>query len=108
MKSMKMDFVREIADCVLMCNHCFDACLGEKDVMMMTECIKLCKECAEICNATMLQVYSGSHFQKEVLTLCQAACEKCAAECRKHPMDHCQECADTCEKCAAACRKLLS
>jgi len=98
----------KLAECVHACNYCFNACLEEEDVMMMKNCIRLDKECALVCQATLGLIYPGSQFKKEVLDLCEKACESCAEECNKHPMDHCKECARVCEECAKACSEFLS
>ncbi|MCC8088724.1 MAG: four-helix bundle copper-binding protein [Rikenellaceae bacterium] len=102
------DLVHKLAECVHMCNDCFNACLDEEDVKKMKECIRLDKECAEICSATQNLIYGGSHFKKEVLSLCKTICRQCADECKKYPMDHCQNCAKACEACESACSDFLN
>lgn len=96
-----------LAECIHICNECFNACLNEDDVKMMTECIKLDKECSAICAATLGLIYKDAHFMKEMLTLCEKACNACAEECGKHSYDHCKECAKACKECAKACREFM-
>lgn len=100
-----MELVQKLGLCQGACNYCFNACLNEKDVMMMKECIRLDKECAEICGLTMALVASSSKVSKEMLQLCAKACQNCADECKKHHNDHCQECAKVCQECAKACKE---
>lgn len=98
------DLINELAECQAACNFCFNACLEEADVQMMTRCIKLDKDCSEICGLALSLVASDSEFSEDILELCIAACEACAEECKKHNYEHCQECAKACQKCAEACR----
>lgn len=100
--------VAALGECIHLCNDCHDACLDEKDVMMMTGCIRLDKECAEICLATLALVHRGGHFMADMLALCAKACEACAEECSKHSEDHCRECARACRECAKICRDFLT
>lgn len=104
--------IKELADklaaCQAMCNYCFKACLGEKDVHMMVGCIELDKACAEICGQTLSLVASESVFAKEFVQLCAKVCEKCAEECGMHQVQHCQDCARACRECAEACRSFAA
>lgn len=108
MKEESRNLAHILAECVHACNDCFSACLKEKDVAMMAECIRLDKACAEICATTLSMVYAGSHFKQEILILCKNICHACAQECGKHAFDHCQECAKACEACASACSEYLN
>lgn len=96
--------LEKIAECQAMCKYCFNACLEEEDIRMMARCIKLNVECSEICGITISSVAMDGDFNRELLTVCAEACEKCSAECRKHDKLHCMECAKACEDCARACR----
>jgi hypothetical protein len=104
MEKNMSELVRVLAECHAACNYCFNACLEERDIQMMTKCIKQDKECAEICILTSSLVASNSNYSKEILELCMEACETCAAECGKHHYDHCQACAKACNKCAEVCK----
>ena len=103
-----MKLMERIFDCQSMCKYCFNACLEEKDVYMMTRCIKLDVECAEICGMAASSVAYNGDFTREMLEVCINACEMCAKECRKHDKMHCIECAKACEECAKACRSYIS
>lgn len=99
--------VAKLAECVFACNECHDACLHEKMVDMMVECIRRDKDCAVICAATLQLVHHGSHLKPKMLHLCIEACEACAEECAKHKEEHCQACAAACRTCAEACKAFL-
>ena len=94
--------------CASYCNYCAASCTKEKDVNMMARCIQLDMECAAICYASAQLMSLRSETMHEICRLCADICDACAAECRKHNMDHCQECADACEACAAECRKMAA
>src|SRR4029079_9923477 len=79
--------------CAQVCEHCADACLGERDVANMVDCIRLDRACAAICRAASVFMRSNSEFAQEICGLCADVCDACATECRKHQMDHCQQCA---------------
>ncbi len=105
MRADSKALAHKLAECVHACNDCHDACLDEQHIMMMKGCIRLDVECAQICLTALSLVHRGAHFAKEILDLCAKACEACAAECGKHPYDHCKECAQVCTECAKACRE---
>jgi len=90
-------------ECAAACNHCSTACLDEKDVHMMANCIKLDIDCAQICSLTANFISRGSEHGVHLLKECAEICNKCAEECSKHKLDHCQACAEACRKCAVAC-----
>lgn len=108
MEKNAIKLMEHIYDCQAMCKYCFNACLEEKDVHMMTRCIKLDVECAEICGMTASSVAYNGDFTREMLEICINACEMCASECRGHDKMHCIECAKACEECAKACRRYIS
>jgi len=92
--------------CAQECEHCADACLGEKNVGRMAECVRLDKDCAEACWSAAAFMSRGSHFIHAICTLCAEICDACGAECRKREADHCLRCADECEHCAEECRRM--
>lgn len=94
--------------CAQECEHCADACLGERDVKEMATCIRLDKDCAEICWSAAALMSRGSQFAQEVCRICVEICDVCGAECRKHSVDHCQRCAEACEVCAEECRRMAA
>ncbi|SIS48049.1 four-helix bundle copper-binding protein [Salimicrobium flavidum] len=93
-------------ECMESCNHCFDSCLKEDDVQMMTKCIRLDRECADICGYLEAAITRNSPYVSELASVCAKICDDCAEECAKHDHDHCQECAKACRECAEACRKI--
>lgn len=98
--------LQTLHECMAACNHCFDACLKEDHVQMMTECIRLDRECADICNYLEQAITRGTPFISELAAVCAKICEACGNECKKHDHDHCQKCAEACFKCAEACKQV--
>ena len=98
--------LQTLHECMAACNHCFDACLKEDHVQMMTECIRLDRECADICNYLEQAITRGTPFLSELAAVCAKICEACGNECKKHDHDHCQKCAEACFKCAEACKQV--
>ncbi|MCF6411663.1 four-helix bundle copper-binding protein [Pseudalkalibacillus salsuginis] len=91
-------------ECMVACNHCYDACLKEDDVKLMVDCIRLDRECADMCAFLEQALGRGTPFTAELAKACADICEACGNECKKHDHDHCQKCAESCFKCADACR----
>lgn len=104
MKNQNAQLLTTLAACAAACNMCATACLEEDDVKMMASCIKLDMDCAQICAMTAAFVARGSDHAAHLMKECVEICGKCAAECEKHEMDHCQQCAEACRKCEAACK----
>lgn len=94
--------------CAVACNHCASSCLQEQDVTPMARCIALDLDCAEICTLAASLMSRGSDQSQAVCALCADACQACADECRKHPMDHCRQCAEACTRCADECRRMVT
>ena len=44
--------IDECYDCTWICISCADACLGEKAVQQLSECIRLNLDCADVCYLT--------------------------------------------------------
>src|SRR5476651_453287 len=95
--------IQRLLDCVLACEHCATACLGEDDVKMMAGCIRLDRDCADICSQAARLLQRDSVIAHQYLVLCEEICRLCAEECGKHNMDHCRQCAEACRQCAEAC-----
>lgn len=95
--------IQKLWDCVLACENCATACLGEDDVKDMTACIKLDRDCADICAQAARLLKRGSVIAHQYLLLCEEICRLCGEECGKHHHDHCQQCAKACMECADAC-----
>ncbi|QTM98766.1 four-helix bundle copper-binding protein [Sediminibacillus dalangtanensis] len=100
------ELLNTLHDCMVQCNHCYDACLEEDDVKMMAPCIRLDRECADICGYLAQAITRGTPYVAELASVCAKICEDCGNECKKHEQEHCQKCADICMKCADACRKV--
>jgi hypothetical protein len=94
--------------CAEECEHCATACLGERDVARMAECIRHDRDCAPICWTAAAFMSRGSHFMYDLCRVCADVCEACAAECEQHEEEHCQRCAIACQHCAAECRRLAT
>lgn len=95
-----------LSDCAYACNNCSTACLSEKNIQEMRECIRLDMDCAQICAVTAAFISRKSDNAKYLIKMCAEICRKCATECEKHPdMGHCRVCADACEACANECNK---
>lgn len=104
MKSTDQHLLTALAECAAACNSCSTACLEEKEVKMMANCIKLDMDCAQICELTAAFFSRGSAHTIHVMKECAEICAKCADECGKHAdMEHCKYCAEACRKCAKAC-----
>ncbi|HLW14588.1 MAG TPA: four-helix bundle copper-binding protein [Flavobacteriaceae bacterium] len=106
MKNSKL--MEALNNCIVHCNYCADACLDEKDVKMMINCIRTDRACAEICNTTLNLLSSNYADAKDMVAYCYKTCLKCAEECAKHDAKHCKDCAEACRKCAEACKAYLN
>ena len=95
------------------CIACVDACLGERDVDALIECIRTDLDCADLCTVTEHVLLRMTHANvavvRETLEACAVACKTCADECAQHAEmhQHCRTCADACRRCEAACNRLL-
>ncbi len=108
MKNSKL--IDALNNCVAHCNYCADACLDEKNIQMMVDCIRTDKVCAEVCSATAKILATSYEDVNDLIKYCHKLCIECAKECEKHKdhHQHCKECADACRKCAAACEEYLN
>ncbi|HCW72736.1 MAG TPA: four-helix bundle copper-binding protein [Clostridiaceae bacterium] len=103
-KIMDKKLMTTLQDCMIACNHCFDACLKEDDVKMMAECIRLDRECADVCGFVSAQLTKEGKVTKDLVAVCAKICDLCAEECEKHEHEHCKACAKSCRTCSEACR----
>ena len=100
--------------CAMVCTTCVDACLHERDVASLRDCIRLDLDCADICETTARLLARASHTDAATLRLqvraCEQACRTCETECAKHArhMEHCRVCAEACRVCADACRDMAT
>lgn len=94
--------------CAQECEHCLTACLDERDVAKLAECIRLDRDCAEICWSAAAYISRRSQFMQQICAVCAEICDASGAECRKFEMEHCQRCADECQRCAEECRQVAA
>jgi hypothetical protein len=105
--------IAELYTCAQACTTCADACLGEKEVPSLIDCIRTNLDCADVCGATGAMLSRVTHapteLLKSMLGACATACDMCAVACSKHSSmhEHCRVCADICRRCEKACRDLL-
>jgi hypothetical protein len=98
--------IKTLLDCALTCEMCATACLSEKDVSMMTECIRLDRDCADICKQAATLLQRDSKIGHQFLVLCEEICRMCGEECKKHSrIEHCRKCSEMCLQCAEACHE---
>ncbi|ARS38142.1 four-helix bundle copper-binding protein [Pontibacter actiniarum] len=105
---MNKDLIKALAACEASCNHCAISCLQEDDIKKMVPCIRLDLDCAAICRATLDYVSRDSRYAKDLVQECIKITKACQEECKKHDMQHCQECADSCAKLVQACEQYMS
>jgi hypothetical protein len=91
--------------CAAACDHCAVSCLHEAEPKPMSRCIALDIDCADVCRLASGAMARDSEHAQAICALCAQLCEACGTECGRHPMDHCQECAEACRRCAEACRR---
>lgn len=92
--------------CSVACDRCAASCLGEADVGRMARCIALDIDCAQLCQMAAGFIARDSELAGAVGQACMLACDNCADECARHPMQHCQDCARACRRCADECRRM--
>ena len=90
---------------------CADACLAEDGVADMRQCIRLCLDTSDVCAmaTTVATRRTGENVAvlRQALELVVSACERCAAECGRHEMDHCRQCATMCQEVVDDARKAM-
>jgi hypothetical protein len=100
--------------CAQTCTSCADACMAERMVTDLRQCIRFNLDCADVClaTATLANRRTGSNEDviRKMLDACATACLMCGAECQKHAgmHEHCRVCAESCQRCEAACRAALA
>ena len=106
MSQIESACLRACNDCAAACLQCATSCLKEDNPKPMVACILLDMECADMCRHTAQAMARGDSHVNAISLLCAEICDKCAAECGQHEMDHCQHCCETCKRCAVACRSI--
>lgn len=105
-----MLFIEEAFTCAQACIACADACLAEKAMVDLAQCIRLNADCADTCETLGRLASRRTGLNKDVLRgaieVCAMACDRCAEECERHASRyrHCAICAETCRRCAGQCR----
>ncbi|HLP41717.1 MAG TPA: four-helix bundle copper-binding protein, partial [Fibrobacteria bacterium] len=61
--------------CAQACRVCASACLNEKEIDMLRECIRLNLDCAEICDLSAAYMTRESIFHARLCELCAEVCE---------------------------------
>jgi hypothetical protein len=114
-QGMLAQVVQSLNECASTCTICADACLSEKMVAELAQCIRLNQDCADVCETTARTLLrSGAEPQRSMLRhmveACAASCQACGQECARHAQmhEHCRICAESCRHCEDACRKILS
>jgi hypothetical protein len=98
------------SDCQRACDACATHC-----AMMVTEgkqehavTLATCLDCADYCAAASRITARKGPFAGLICESCAVACDRCAKECEKFPMDkHMTACAEECRKCEKACKSML-
>lgn len=73
------------------CEWCADRCLDEGPEM--ARCVRLCHDVADLATVNATFVARDSAFGPDLAVVFASAAEECADECKRHPHDHCRECA---------------
>lgn len=94
--------------CADACDHCSVACLEEKNVADMDDCIRLDIDCAALCRLASAFMARESMCATTLCRACAEVCNACADECEKHDHDHCKRCAKACRECATACQSMAA
>ena len=103
--------IEECYSCAQTCTACADACLAERQVQMLTQCIRLNLDCAEVCNITGRIPPRGTGSDegaiRRMLDVCATVCRMCGDECESHAdrHAHCRICAEACRRCMEACQE---
>lgn len=74
--------IKTLHDCMETCNHCYDDCLKEEDIHMMSDCIRLDRECAVIRGYLEQALGRGTPFASELVGVCAQICEACGMNVR--------------------------
>jgi hypothetical protein len=94
--------------CAEACERCAIACLEEPQPKLMARCIALDMDCAQACRLTASYLARGSALDAAASAFCAMVCQRCADECDRHRMDHCQECARACRACVRECERMAA
>ncbi len=100
--------VQTLVQCAKHCDDCTAACLNEKHVHKLTDCIRHNLECADFCRTVARMIQQNSVHSLAAIQLCISVCSTCRKECEKHDHAHCKTCAIVCLECEKLCNEWLS
>lgn len=102
--------ISALNDCIISCEVCARACLEEKNIDMLRDCIRSDLDCAELCRAAVTMVARGSPSAPAVCAAAAEAIRRCAEECEKHQdmHKHCRECAKACRSALEECQAVAA
>jgi hypothetical protein len=99
--------IRALQECAVACSMCAVACLQEREVARMRDCILLDLDCADLCRTLIGMLGRTSEYSRELMVVCATLCDQCADVCEKYKdMEHCRLCAESCRECATICRNV--
>ncbi|HEX7845078.1 MAG TPA: four-helix bundle copper-binding protein [Chitinophagaceae bacterium] len=101
-------FIQTLLQCAKHCDECASACLEEKNVAHLRDCIKYDLICADYCRTVAKMVQYQSPHLLAAVQLCTSVCATCKEECEKHDHVHCKTCAIVCLECEKLCNEWLT
>ena len=102
--SEQLDRLVTVAEnCAEECERCATLCLSEKDVAAMVDCVRFDRDCADLCRLVAAFAARDSPFTTLAASVLASVCKRCADECSRHDVAHCQVCAGACRSCASEC-----
>jgi hypothetical protein len=97
-----------LMDCASYCDLCAAACLREKDIHNLINCIRSDLDCAEMCRVTAAMLARSSDCISTVCAACAEICAFCAHHCEMHDYEHCRECAKACRRAQEECEAIAA
>ncbi|MBF0297818.1 MAG: four-helix bundle copper-binding protein [Oligoflexia bacterium] len=109
---LDLDLKKCIDDCILCNNKCKSTliyCTGKGGQHIERNHILGLIECAEICSASSIFMLTNNQKWKELCSICEDICMKCALSCEEFKDDQeMQKCAEACRKCSTSCKEMKS
>jgi hypothetical protein len=75
--------IRALQECAVACSMCAVACLQEREVARMRDCILLDLDCADLCRTLIGMLGRTSEYSRELMVVCATLCDQCADVCEK-------------------------
>ena len=101
------EVIRSLEECTVECSMCAVACLQEKEVARLRDCILLDLDCADLCRTLIGMLGRTTEYSQELLALCGKLCHQCADVCDKYKeMEHFRRCAEVCRTCGTLCKNM--